>query len=156
MLSSEQPSECQGLNTWEIDFQFLQNQMLHPQVGVVGSRDKNLEKREKTRSTKMGEQMKRERIEEEEKKQRFRKARSEEIGDSFVMEENEESTSTDKDPDYVPLKYLRKPKKLDKVMLELPTKDLGKNINELCDRLKLSHASALSLFAKIILSGGGD
>ena len=47
MLSSEQPSECQGLKTWEIDFQFLQNQMLHPQVGVVGSRDKNLEKKRK-------------------------------------------------------------------------------------------------------------
>ena len=41
-------------------------------------------------------------------------------------------------------------------MLELPTKDLMKEPASLCVRPKLSQRAATSLYAKIILSGGGD
>ena len=112
-----------------------------------------------TRSSKQQQQKEREKKESERKKERFRTAKGEEIGGTLgevVYSEEGASCSKDEDPDYVPSKYLRKPKKLDTVMLELPTKDLAKNTADLLDRLKVSHSSATSLFAKIILSGGGD
>ena len=61
-----------------------------------------------------------------------------------------------KDEDYLPMPGKRQPKKLDKIMLELPTKDLSKDTAVLCDRLKLSHRSVTSIFAKVILSAGGE
>ena len=64
--------------------------------------------------------------------------------------------TADSEDDYVPIRSLRKPKKADKVMLELPTKDLTKNTAALCARLKLSHTALTSINAKTVLSGGGE
>ena len=41
-------------------------------------------------------------------------------------------------------------------MLELPTKDLNKETDVLADRSKLSQRAVTSLFAKIIMSSGGE
>ena len=41
-------------------------------------------------------------------------------------------------------------------MLELPTKDLVKDAASICARLKLSNTAITTLYAKIIVSGGGD
>ena len=155
----QQPLESEGLKTWEVDLQFLKNQMLHPQHGTIGSKDTDLEKRKEAQSSRLMEKRNREEKEKERTKERYRAATAEEmeeIGEEVTQDEEEQHPSCSKDEDYVPRKYLRKPKKLDKVMLELPTKDLAKNSADLCDRLKLSHRSVTSLFAKVILSGGGE
>lgn len=155
----QQPQESDGLKTWEVDILFLKNQMLNPQFGTIGSKDKDYEKRKETQSLRLEEKRKREEKEKEKAKERYRAATCEEleeIGEDSVQDEDDQKPSCSKDEDYVPRKYLRKPKKLEKVMLELPTKDLAKNTADLCDRLKLSHRSVTSLFAKVILSGGGE
>ena len=69
------------------------------------------------------------------------------------MNDGESSTS---DPEYLPPRKVKKPKRLEKTILELPTKDLMKETASMCVRLKLSQILATSLYAKIILSGGGD
>ena len=77
--------------------------------------------------------------------------------DNIVGVQDEKTVSdSEEDPDYIPYNENRKPKKLSKMMLELPTKDLNKEIAVLADRLKISHRAATSLFAKIISSGGEE
>jgi len=101
-------------------------------------------------------QLEKERREGELQKETFRPSRHEDVNESLGIDDNNDlpCSSTD-DPDYHPTRNQRKPKKMDKIMLELPTIDLTKNTADLCARLKLSHASVTSLFAKIILSGEG-
>ena len=53
--------------------------------------------------------------------------------------------TADSEDDYVPTRSLRKPKKADKVMLELPRKDLTKDTAALCVQLKLSHTAVTSI-----------
>ena len=70
--------------------------------------------------------------------------------------ETDGSKSSD-DSDYVPpTRRILKPKKLDNTILELSTKDLMKDMASLSARLKLSQRAATSVYAKIILSGGGE
>ena len=69
------------------------------------------------------------------------------------MNDGESSTF---DPEYLPPRKVKKPKRLEKTILELPTKDLMKETASMCVRLKLSQILGTSLYAKIILSGGGD
>ena len=47
LLHKVQTFECQEMKTWEIDFEFLLNQMMHPQIGSMDSLDTDLTKRKK-------------------------------------------------------------------------------------------------------------
>lgn len=59
------------------------------------------------------------------------------------MDDGESSTS---DPDFLSLKRAQKPMRLEKIMLELPTKDFMKETARLYDQLKLSQRTATSLY----------
>ena len=65
----------------------------------------------------------------------------------------ESSTS---DPSHLPTRRVQKPKRLEKIMLQLPTKDLMKETASLCAQVKLSQRPTNFSYTKITLSGGGD
>ena len=67
----QQPQESDGLKTWEVDILFLKNQMLNPQFGTIGSKDKDYEKRKETQSLRLEEKRKREEKEKEKAKERY-------------------------------------------------------------------------------------
>ena len=76
--------------------------------------------------------------------------------DTDVDTEESQCTSSSDPEEYIPPARVLKPKKLEKIMLELPTKDLMKDMASISARLKLSQRAATSLYAKIIISGGGE
>ena len=148
---------------WELDFEFFLNQMKHPQVGVIGRPDRRLEKQ---RAVQME---KKERSKIFEVRTKTMQHKNEEVCASTSAEFSNEvdceapadvedasiADMTASDPDYIPPRG-RKPKRISKVMLELPTKDLLKDASSIAARLKLSSTAVTSLYAKIIVSGGGD
>jgi hypothetical protein len=133
-----------------------ENQMKNPQVGTIGSRDEELEKKKKLQMVRIIQQQKRVDKEIDRAAEVQRTATEDELNDDVGIEDGEICSTSEKDDDYILRLNRRKPKKLDKIMLELPTKDLSKDTAVLAARLKLSHRSVTSLFAKIILSSGGD
>ena len=153
--------------TWEVDFNFLINQMKNPQIGSMDGKDKILSNRVENKLEKDTRRKYRKDKERLRSKTRFKTLTETELDESLGIDEGEhdasaqtepdlgQGTSTS-DPDYIPTRRIRNPKKLDKIMLELPTKDLMKDTASLCARLRISQRAATSLYAKIILSGGGD
>ena len=145
------------MKTWEIDFEFLLNQMKHPQIGSMDSLDTDLTKRKKLQNVRVMERQKSEVQEKEEQEERNRSATADEINERLGNDDNVVITMTaDSEDDYVPTRSLRKPKKADKLMLELPTKDLTKDTTALCALLKPSHTAVTSIYTKIVMSGGGE
>ena len=67
----QQPLESEGLKTWEVDLQFLTNQMLHPQHGTIRSKDTELEKPKQAQSSRLTEKRNREEKEKERTKERY-------------------------------------------------------------------------------------
>ena len=124
LLHKVQTFECQEMKTWAIDFDFLLSQM--------DSLDTDLTKRKKLQNVRVTERQKSEVQEKEEQEERNRSATADEINESLGNDDNVVITMTaDSKDDYVPTRSLRKPKKADKVMLELRTKDLTKT-QQLC------------------------
>ena len=103
------------MKTWEIDFEFLLNQMKHPQIGSMDSLDTDLTKRKKLQNVRVMERQKSEVQEKEEQEERNRSATAGEINESLGNNDNVVITMTaDSEDDYVPTRSLRKPKKADK------------------------------------------
>ena len=156
LLQKDSDTEYPGKKIYEIDFEFYEGQLKNPQEGSIAGKDVDLAKRKKVQMEKMMQQEQRKKNDAGRALEGRQVASTEEL-DSIVGVQEEESVSDpENDPDYVPYHSNRKPKKLSKVMLELPTKDLTKETAVIADRLKLSHRAAISLFAKIILSAGGE
>ena len=156
--------ESETLPIHEREFNFLVNQMKNPQVGVIdGSVDVYYQRKVEEKRVREEKREEREIREQEEKQHRQNQgiATEEQLvvaGIEDDADDEEDKVDTVTDPDYIPpiSRKGRKPKKLDKIMLELPTKDLSKELAVLCARLRLSHRAATSVYAKVILCGGGD
>ena len=156
LLHKDCDTEYPGRRIYEIDFDFYEGQSKNPQEGTIGGRDNDLAKREKVQMDKIlgQEELHRKAIALALERQQV--ASVEEVDNIVGVQDEKTVSDSDEDPDYIPCNENRKPKKLSKMMLELPTKDLNKETAVLADRLKISHRAATSLFAKIILSGGGE
>ena len=156
LLHKYSDTEYPGKKIYEIDFEFYKGQLKNPQEGTIGARDNDLAKRKKVQMDKIARQ------EELKKKDialaldRQQLASLEEVDNIVGVQEEKTVSDSGEDPDYIPYNEKRKPKKLSKIMLELPTKNLNKETAVLADRLKISHRAATSLFAKIIISSGGE
>ena len=150
--SSDKEDPTQAI--FEAEYNFLLNQMKNPQVGSIEGKDKILNEKKKRQLER--EERKQKLVEKETKRAHL--TETAEPSQSLSSDDDVPSlpSTSNEDADYIPPRRVRKPKKLDKVMLELPTKDLMKMTADLCARIKLSDREATSLYAKIVLSGGGD
>lgn len=156
-------SGSSSLPIHEIEFNFLKDQMKNPQVGTIdNSIDMIHQKKVRDREEREQKKFQKEQKERAESSKQFESVSETQVRemlgepDTTAEENNNDSLGGTEDPDYVPPQRGKKKKKLDKVMLELPTKDIGKEIGVLTARLKLSNRAVTSLYAKVILSGGGD
>ena len=157
MLKNYDAHEYPGKKTYEIDFEFYLGQLKNPQEGTIGSRDKDLERRRNEIAERSAKRNAYEQKQAHEDVKLRQKATEKEVNDLAGEEDDNVCSNSDKeDPDYIPYPEKRKPKKLSKQMLELPTKDLAKDISVLVARLRLSNRAATSLVARVILSAGGD
>ena len=133
LLKNDDAHEYPGKKTYEIDFEFYLGQLKNPQEGTIGSRDKDLERRRNEiaeRSAKRNAYMQKQAHEDVKLRQ---KATEKEVNDLAGEEDDNVCSNSDKeDPDYIPYPEKRKPKKLSKQMLELPTKDLTKDLSSCC------------------------
>ncbi len=159
LLQEEENGTWEGRKwkRWELDYEFLLNQMKHPQIGTIGVEDCQYRKK---KSDQIARLISQENLKEGEEIEKLRVEKCltttelvNILGDEDANEENH--STEDKDSDYVPPRG-RAQKKHSKVTLELPTKDLVKDAAPICARLKLSLTTITSLYAKIIVSGGGD
>ena len=149
-------SELEGRKLWEADYEFFLGQMKNPQVGTIAGKDLALERRKSSKIQRECATM----IRGEKAQVSDLNVAASVVELSSVIGTSSSSSSDDdlvtSDEEYIPDKILKKPKKLDSVMLKLPTKDLLKDSASICARLKLSNTAIVSLYAKIIVSGGGE
>ena len=131
--------------------------MKHPQIGTIGCEDLIFAQQKSVQITKELSRAKVKEKTEREKLERNRAVKTSELSSiigSEKLDEKDDSVVIE-DPDYIPPRG-RKPKKHSTVMLELHRKDLVKDAASICARLKLSNTAITTLYARIIVSGGGD